>query len=79
MSTDVMSAPVYHDGPVKAAVIATMFWGIAGFLAGLLAAIQLTWPEANFDMPWTSFGRIRPLHTSAVIFSLTSLNYCLVL
>ena len=46
-----------------------MFWGIAGFLVGLWAALELAWPALNFDLPWFSFGRIRPLHTSAVIFA----------
>ena len=46
-----------------------MFWGIAGFTVGLIIASQLAWPALNFDLPWTSFGRLRPLHTSAVIFA----------
>jgi cytochrome c oxidase cbb3-type subunit 1 len=54
---------------VKAGVIATMFWGIAGFLVGDLIAWQLAFPALNMDMPWTNFGRLRPLHTSAVIFA----------
>jgi len=59
----------YNEGIVKAGVIATMFWGIAGFAAGDLLAWQLTFPVLNFDLPWTNFGRLRPLHTSAVIFA----------
>ena len=47
----------------------SVFWGIAGFAVGLLIASQLAWPALNFDLPWTSFGRLRPLHTSAVIFA----------
>ncbi len=46
-----------------------MFWGIAGFTVGLIIALQLAFPALNFDLPWTSFGRLRPLHTSAVIFA----------
>ena len=46
-----------------------VFWGIAGFSVGLLIASQLAWPALNFDLPWTSFGRLRPLHTSAVVFA----------
>jgi cbb3-type cytochrome oxidase subunit 1 len=50
------------------------FWGIAGFTSssGLLGHhrdLQLAYPALNFDLPWTSFGRLRPLHTSAVIFA----------
>lgn len=56
-------------GPVKFSAVMAMFWGIAGFAVGLLIASQLAWPALNFDLPWTSFGRLRPLHTSAVIFA----------
>jgi cytochrome c oxidase cbb3-type subunit 1 len=59
----------YNDGVVRAGVIATMFWGIAGFLVGLVIALQLAFPVLNFDLSWTNFGRLRPLHTSAVIFA----------
>ena len=61
--------PNYNMGPVKFATIASMFWGIAGFTVGLVIALQLAFPVLNFDLPWTSFGRLRPLHTSAVIFA----------
>ncbi|MHA1553837.1 MAG: cytochrome-c oxidase, cbb3-type subunit I [Alphaproteobacteria bacterium] len=61
--------PNYYLGPVKFATIATMFWGIAGFSVGLWAALELAFPVLNFDLPWISFGRLRPLHTSAVIFA----------
>jgi cytochrome c oxidase cbb3-type subunit 1 len=61
--------PNYNMGPVKFGVVAAMFWGIAGFLVGLIIASQLAWPALNFDLPWISFGRLRPLHTSAVIFA----------
>ena len=56
-------------GPVKFATVAAVFWGIAGFTVGLWAALELAFPVLNFDLPWISFGRIRPLHTSAVIFA----------
>ncbi|GAA5053271.1 cytochrome-c oxidase, cbb3-type subunit I [Erythrobacter westpacificensis] len=69
---DVLRLPVddsrYDDAPVRWGVIATVFWGIAGFLAGLFIALQLVWPELNFE-PYLNFGRVRPLHTSAVIFA----------
>jgi len=60
---------VYNDGIIRAGVIASMFWGIAGFVVGLVIALQLAFPALNFDLPWTNFGRLRPLHTSAVIFA----------
>jgi cytochrome c oxidase cbb3-type subunit 1 len=59
----------YNDNVIKLAVIATMFWGIAGFLVGDILAWQLAFPALNLDLPWTNFGRLRPLHTSAVIFA----------
>ncbi|MEL6279047.1 MAG: cbb3-type cytochrome c oxidase subunit I, partial [Pseudomonadota bacterium] len=59
----------YMDGVVRAGVIATVFWGVVGFLVGLVIALQLAYPQLNFDLPWTTFGRLRPLHTSAVIFA----------
>jgi cytochrome c oxidase cbb3-type subunit 1 len=58
----------YMDGVVKYGVIATIFWGIVGFLVGVIAASQLAWPELNLE-PWLNFGRVRPLHTSAVVFA----------
>jgi len=61
----------YMDGPVRAAAIATVFWGVVGFAAGTFIAFQLAFPVLNF--PWAdgylNFGRLRPLHTSAVIFA----------
>ena len=59
----------YADGVVKAATIATVFWGITGFLVGVVIAWQLAIPALNLDLPWTTFGRLRPVHTSAVIFA----------
>ena len=59
----------YADGVIRAGVIAAVFWGIAGFLVGDLIAWQLAYPILNLDLEWTSFGRLRPLHTSAVIFA----------
>ena len=59
----------YMDGVVRAGVIATAFWGLAGFLVGTYIAFQLAFPFLNLDLPWTTFGRLRPLHTSAVIFA----------
>ncbi|MGN6357323.1 MAG: cytochrome-c oxidase, cbb3-type subunit I [Novosphingobium sp.] len=59
----------YDDEPVRWGMIATVFWGMAGFLAGLFIALQLAFPAFNLGLEWTSFGRLRPLHTSAVIFA----------
>ena len=60
---------VYNDAVTRAGVIISMFWGVVGFLVGLAIALQLAFPVLNFDLPWTNFGRLRPLHTSAVIFA----------
>jgi cytochrome c oxidase cbb3-type subunit I len=66
---EVDGKPNYNFGPVKFAVVAAMVWGIAGFLVGLIIALQLAFPVLNLNLPWTTFGRLRPLHTSAVIFA----------
>ena len=59
----------YDNRIVRAFAIATVFWGLVGMSAGLLAAVQLFWPEANLNLQFTTFGRVRPLHTNAVIFA----------
>jgi cytochrome c oxidase cbb3-type subunit 1 len=61
----------YANDIVKAGVIASMFWGIAGMLVGVVIALQLAFPSLFYfpDLPFTNFGRLRPLHTSAVIFA----------
>jgi cytochrome c oxidase cbb3-type subunit I/II len=59
----------YDNHIVRAFAIATAVWGLVGTLAGLFAACQLFWPGLNLDTPFTTFGRIRPLHTNAVIFA----------
>ncbi len=58
----------YMDGPIRIGVILTVFWGVIGFTQGVLIATALAWPEFNLE-PWFNFGRMRPLHTSAVIFA----------
>ena len=63
------SGVFYNEGIIKAGVIASLFWGVAGFLAGDTLAWQLAFPALNFDTAWFNFGRLRPLHTSAVIFA----------
>ncbi len=64
-------AGAYANDVVKAGVIASMFWGIAGMLIGVVIALQLSFPQIFYfpDIPESSFGRLRPLHTSAVIFA----------
>jgi cytochrome c oxidase cbb3-type subunit I len=59
----------YDDNPVRWGMIATVFWGLAGFFAGLFIALQLAFPVLNLGFEYTTFGRLRPLHTSAVIFA----------
>jgi len=59
----------YDNKIVKQFAYATMLWGIVGMLAGLVAALQLVWPVFNFETAQTTFGRVRPVHTNAVIFA----------
>jgi cytochrome c oxidase cbb3-type subunit I/II len=59
----------YDNRIVRAFAIATAIWSLVGTAAGLLAACQLFWPALNLDTPFLTFGRIRPLHTNAVIFA----------
>jgi cytochrome c oxidase cbb3-type subunit I len=62
--------PNYNLGPVKFATIAAVFWGVAGLAIGVWIALDLAYPSFNLSgLPWFSFGRMRPLHTSAVIFA----------
>lgn len=59
---------VYNDKIVKWFTLATVFWGVVGFLVGLIIALQLAFPQLNFE-PFLTFGRLRPVHTSGVIFA----------
>ncbi len=59
----------YNDRVTRQFIAASIFWGTIGMLVGVLAAAQLAFHALNFDIPWLSFGRIRPLHTNAVIFA----------
>ncbi|HVI33561.1 cytochrome-c oxidase, cbb3-type subunit I [Phenylobacterium sp.] len=61
----------YEDGVVRAGVIATMFWAVVGLLVGVVIAAQLSWPNLLYfpEHGWLNFGRLRPLHTSGVIFA----------
>jgi cytochrome c oxidase cbb3-type subunit 1 len=59
----------YNDTVVRQFAIMTVVWGVVGMLAGVWIAAQLAFPALNFDIPWLSYGRLRPLHTNAVIFA----------
>lgn len=59
----------YNDTVVRQFAIMTVIWGIVGMLVGVLIAAQMAWPALNFDIPWLTFSRLRPLHTNAVIFA----------
>ncbi|GMV40838.1 MAG: bifunctional cbb3-type cytochrome C oxidase subunit I/II [Myxococcales bacterium] len=60
---------VYDDAIVRKFTMATVIWGAVGMLVGLILALQLAVPALNLGLPWTTFGRLRPLHTNAVIFA----------
>jgi cytochrome c oxidase cbb3-type subunit I/II len=59
----------YDNRIVKFFAYATLFWAIIGMAVGLLAALQFVFPSLSFNLPYTTFGRIRPIHTNAVIFA----------
>ncbi|HJV82810.1 cytochrome-c oxidase, cbb3-type subunit I [Noviherbaspirillum sp.] len=59
----------YNYKVVKQFAIATVVWGVVGMLVGVFIAAQLAWPALNFDIAWLTYGRLRPLHTNAVIFA----------
>lgn len=63
------AVPVYNDKVVKQFAIMTVVWGVVGMLVGVIIAAQLAWPELINGIPWLSYGRLRPLHTNAVIFA----------
>ncbi len=60
---------VYSDQAIRLFSLAAIVWGVVGMLVGVVIAAQLTWPELNFGIPYITYGRIRPLHTNAVIFA----------
>ena len=66
--TEALAIPEYNESIVKKFTIASVFWAIVGFLVGLYIALQMAFPGLNFE-PYFTFGRLRPLHTSAVIFA----------
>ncbi len=65
----------YDDDIVRMFFAATLLWGVVGMLVGVFIALQLAWWPANLGLPWTTFGRLRPLHTNAVIFAFAG-NIC---
>lgn len=58
----------YYDAPTRLGLILTLIWGVVGMAAGLWVAALLAWPDMTFDVSWLSWGRLRPVHTSGVIF-----------
>ncbi len=63
------AALAYNEAVIRKFVIASVLWGVVAFTAGVFIAFQLAFPVLNLDLPWTTFGRLRPLHTSAAIFA----------
>ena len=64
-----MNETQYNYKVVRQFAVMTVIWGIVGMLVGVIIAAQLAWPALNFDIPWLTYGRLRPLHTNAVIFA----------
>jgi cytochrome c oxidase cbb3-type subunit 1 len=62
-------AATYNYKVVRQFAVMTVVWGIVGMLVGVWIAAQMAFPALNFDIPWLTFGRLRPLHTNAVIFA----------
>jgi cytochrome c oxidase cbb3-type subunit 1 len=65
----VTSTAAYNDSVVRNFALAAVLWGVVGMLVGVIIAAQLTWPALNFGIEWITYGRLRPLHTNAVIFA----------
>jgi cytochrome c oxidase cbb3-type subunit 1 len=64
-----MSTVSYNDKVVRQFALMTVVWGVVGMLVGVVIAAQMLFPALNFDLPWLTFSRLRPLHTNAVIFA----------
>jgi cytochrome c oxidase cbb3-type subunit 1 len=64
-----LTTDTFNYNVVRQFAIMTVVWGIVGMLVGVVIAAQLLWPQLNFDIPWLTYGRLRPLHTNAVIFA----------
>ena len=66
----VVARPVaYTDDAVRGFALASIVWGVVGMLVGVVIAAQLAFPDLGYGIPWLSYGRLRPLHTNAVIFA----------
>ena len=65
----VLDTPDYNYDVVRRFTLMTLFWGVLGMGMGAVIAAQLVWPELNLGLPWTTFGRLRPVHTNLVIFA----------
>ncbi|MBB5203853.1 cytochrome c oxidase cbb3-type subunit 1 [Inhella inkyongensis] len=63
------ASTAYFDGPIRAFALAAVLWGIVGMLVGVFIAAQLAFPDLTHGISWLSYGRLRPLHTNAVIFA----------
>jgi cytochrome c oxidase cbb3-type subunit 1 len=66
---DAAAVAPYNDKVIRQFALMTIVWGIVGMAVGALIAAQLIWPDLSFGLPWLSYGRLRPLHTNAVIFA----------
>ncbi|WP_291014075.1 cytochrome-c oxidase, cbb3-type subunit I [Hydrogenophaga sp.] len=69
VTTKTSQPAVYDDGVVRGFAVMSVIYGVVGMLVGVIIAAQLTWPELNLGIEWLTYGRLRPLHTSAVIFA----------
>src|SRR5512138_977306 len=69
MNDQATSTASYSDTVVRQFSLMAVVWGVVGMLVGVFIASQLAWPELNLGIPWLSYGRLRPLHTNAVIFA----------
>ena len=59
----------YYDDPTKVGIVLTMAWAVFAMAIGLWVALLLAWPDLTFDAAWASFGRLRPVHTTGVVFA----------
>lgn len=59
----------YYDDPIKAGILIAMAWGVFAMAIGLWVAALMVWPDATFGQAWSSYGRLRPVHTTGVIFA----------
>jgi cytochrome c oxidase cbb3-type subunit 1 len=62
-------AETYDDRIIRLFLLGAAFWGVVAMAVGVFCAAQLAWPVLNFDTPWLTFGRLRPVHTLGVIFA----------